>query len=413
MDSVAQKPKNYFKSTQFLSIKRVIIKKIISKKEFPKVLIISESPKGSKNGFGVTLDYFFGNWDKTRITNIYTDQAFQKEFKEKENYLLAHIPFHAGLKYALPFLFGIIPEWRNNFSKKWIKKNLKKIKPDLIYSFVYSSATLQFSTLVAKITKLPFIFHIADDITQEENGEIIIRKAIQFAKRQFVISENMKTEYQKIFIKDFDVFHFVSTNIVPSYRQLQNAEHKHQPKVIRFIGSYHKIQHEDAVADVIDVLKRINQPNVQYNLEFWGTETPTNALNKLTEDSIYKGMFHDCQKLQLIGESDLLIIPSTFDAKVHKYYKNSFPTKLTEFLLSGVPVLVYGPSDSSSSIFCKKHSVGIIINKKCKESLFQFLKDFTKNQNSFDIKARNDSIKLRKTMDEVRMQDKFQDLLQL
>ena len=307
----------------------------------------------------------------------------------------------------------MIPEWRNNFSKKWIKKNLKKIKPDLIYSFVYSSATLQFSALLAKISKLPFIFHIADDITQEENGEIIIRKAIQFAKRQFVISENMKRYYESIFNRDFEIFHFVSTEIMLANNSLESVKLKHQPKVIRFIGSYHKIQHEDAVADVIDVLKRINQPNLQYKLEFWGTETPSNTLNKITETSIYKGMFHESQKLQLIEESDLLIIPSTFDAKVHKYYKNSFPTKLTEFLLSGVPVLVYGPSDSSSSIFCEKHSVGIVINKKSKESLFLFLKDFTKNQNFFCEKAKNESIKLRKTMDEMKMQGKFQEFLQL
>ena len=267
--------------------------------------------------------------------------------------------------------------------------------------------------MLAKISKLPFIFHIADDLNREANGRSVIQQALKYASRQFVISENMKSEYQKIFNKDFDVFHFVSTNISPSYKQPQQSDHNHQPKVIRFIGSYHKIQHEDAVLDLVNVLEGLNTPNIQFNIEFWGTETPSNTLNKITKTSIYKGMFHESQKLQLIEESDLLIIPSTFDAKVHKYYKNSFPTKLTEFLLSGVPVLVYGPSDSSSSIFCEKHSVGIVINKKCKESLFQFLKDFTKNQNSFDIIARNDSIKLRKTMDEVRMHVKFREILQL
>jgi hypothetical protein len=364
------------------------------------------------NGFGVTLDYFFGNWDKTRITNIYTDQAFQKEFREKENYLLAHIPFHAGLKYVLLFLFGLIPEWRNNFSNKWIKRNLKKIKPDLIYSFVYSSATLQFSTLVAKVTQSPFIFHIADDLNQEANGRAVIQDALKNATRNFVISENMKTEYQKIFNKEFEVFHFVSSEITPTYKQLKSVDNNHQPKVIRFIGSYHKIQHEDAIADVIDVVKKLNWSKTQYNLEFWGTQTPTNALTQITESSIYKGMFHETQKLNLIRESDLLIIPSTFEAKIHKYYKNSFPTKLTEFLLSGVPVLIYGPSDSSSSIFCKKHSVGIVINKKCKESLLLFLKDFTKNQNSYCEKARNESIKLRKNLDEMKMNDKFRKILQ-
>lgn len=396
--------------TQFLSIKREIIKKL-SKKEIPRILIISESPKGSKNGFGVTLDYFFGNWDKTRIINIYTDQAFQKDFQEKENYLLAHIPFHAGLKYALPFLYGIIPEWRNNFSKKWIKKNLKKIKPDLIYSFVYSSATLQFSTLVAKLTKLPFVFHIGDDITQEENGEIIIRKALQYAKRQFVISENMKRYYESIFNRDFDIFHFVSTEITPSNNSLESVVLNHQPKVIRFIGSYHKIQHEDAVMDLVDVLEGINTPNVKFNLEFWGTETPQNALNGITKTEIYKGLFPERKKISLIKGSDLLIIPSTFEEHTHRYYKNSFPTKLTEYLLSGVPVLVYGPPDSSSSIFCKKYATGFTLTTKCKDKIAEFLLDFIQNHNMYRLKARNDSIQLAKDLADINMHGKFHRLL--
>jgi glycosyltransferase involved in cell wall biosynthesis len=307
---------------------------------------------------------------------------------------------------------GLIPEWRNNFSHKWLKKKIKEIKPELIYTFVYSSTTLHFSTLLAKLTKLPFTFHIGDDITQEENGETVIRKALQYAKRQFVISENMKRYYESIFNKDFDIFHFVSTKITPSNNSLESVILNHQPKVIRFIGSYHKVQHEDAIVDLIDVLKGINTPNVKFNLEFWGTETPKNALNEITKMEIYRGLFPERKKLSLIKGSDLLIIPSTFEEKTHRYYKNSFPTKLTEYLLSGVPVLVYGPPDSSASIFCKKYSTGFILTTKCKDKIAEFLLDFIENHNKYRLIARNESIQLSKDLADINMHGKFQRLLQ-
>jgi glycosyltransferase involved in cell wall biosynthesis len=266
--------------------------------------------------------------------------------------------------------------------------------------------------LVAKLTKLPFVFHIGDDITQEENGEIIIRKALQYAKRQFVISENMKRYYEAIFNRDFDIFHFVSTEITPSNNSLESVVLNHQPKVIRFIGSYHKIQHEDAIVDLIDVLKGINTPNVKFNLEFWGTETPQNALNGITKMEIYKGLFPERKKISLIKGSDLLIIPSTFEEHTHRYYKNSFPTKLTEYLLSGVPVLVYGPPDSSAGIFCKKYATGFTLTVKCKVKITEFLLDFIANHNKYRLKARNDSIQLAKDLADINMHGKFQRLLQ-
>jgi glycosyltransferase involved in cell wall biosynthesis len=354
----------------------------------------------------------FSCWDKREIHNLFTDQAFQDEFQGKQNYTLAQIPYHSGFKYSIPFFLGLIPEWRNNFSQKWLKKKVKEIKPELIYTFVYSSTTLHFSTLLAKLTKLPFVFHIGDDITQEENGETVIRKALQYAKRQFVISDNMKRYYESIFNRDFDTFHFVSTEIRPSNNSLESVVLNHQPKVIRFIGSYHKIQHEDAVVDLTDVLERINTPNVKFNLEFWGTETPLNALSGITKTEIYKGLFPERKKLSLIKGSDLLIIPSTFEENTHRYYKNSFPTKLTEYLLSGVPVLVYGPPDSSASIFCKRYSTGFTLTTKCKDKIAEFLLDFIENHNKYRLKARNDSIQLARDLADINMHGKFKNLLQ-
>ena len=48
-----------------------------------------------------------------------------------------------------------------------------------------------------------------------------------------------------------------------------------------------------------------------------------------------------------LRETDLLLLPFNFDRGSHRFIRYSWPTKLPEYMISGRPVLMYGPADTA------------------------------------------------------------------
>ena len=70
-----------------------------------KLLLVTETPPGTPNGFGVTLDCMF---KEIEHGVVYTDAAF-KQFGDKLGYLLAQVPYHPSGRFLLSFLAGRFP----------------------------------------------------------------------------------------------------------------------------------------------------------------------------------------------------------------------------------------------------------------------------------------------------------------
>ena len=81
-----------------------------------KVLLVTETPPGTPNGFGVTLTTFLSGLN---YSVVFTDASFKKEVKNR-GFVHAHCPYHKSKKSLLLFLLGLIPEWRGNYSKLWL-----------------------------------------------------------------------------------------------------------------------------------------------------------------------------------------------------------------------------------------------------------------------------------------------------
>ena len=94
------------------------------------VLLVTETPPGTPNGFGVTLSTFMSGLN---CSVVFTDATFKKKV-ERKGFVHAHCPYHKSKKYLFLFLLGIIPEWRGKYSKLWLFLFLRG-KFDVVYSF--------------------------------------------------------------------------------------------------------------------------------------------------------------------------------------------------------------------------------------------------------------------------------------
>jgi glycosyltransferase involved in cell wall biosynthesis len=77
---------------------------------------------------------------------------------------------------------------------------------------------------------------------------------------------------------------------------------------------------------------------------------------------------------RFIHKYDLLLLPLAFTQKGTKYAKYSMPTKMSEYMISGVPILVFAPSDCAVTKYANENKIAFTCSENNLESVIQCLK---------------------------------------
>ena len=330
-------------------------------KIYPKVLVVSESPLSLDNGFGVTLHNLFNKWPQEKIGVFYTHKYIQHQTLGQRCVFQrhSHIHWHHGRRYALPMLVGIKPSWRNRYSLLWLKRNLGRYKPSLVYTLFHSEATLHFGSWIARRLKIPHVIHAADDglsLSQQTQEDIHSSSA------RYVISNLMAEEYRRRYNTSFQVLH----NVAPKeYYQAASPIHQspaYREKVsmtMRYLGRMHSWLHYDSIKLLDAAIDKCSENSIHWNLEIYGSadEDSLRSSQIINQNVTYHGPVSREQGIKLLHSSDLLVIPLTYNKDILHFYKFSFPAKLTEYLATGVPILLLSDQSAASTLFCQSYSV--------------------------------------------------------
>ena len=342
---------------------------------------------------------------------MYTDYQFYQEFKNKRGFTFCHVPQHRGKRFAVTFLLGLKPEWRNRYSKRWLNKSLKEYRPGIVYTMFYSVECLKYAYWVANCYNAKLISHIADDPFGEEIDKDI-KNIIQNSNDRFAISKMSAIHYNKMFDCEFKVFHNGPTAKFFENRHKNRSESKNF--LIRFIGNYYKFVHEDAVDDLIKVIHRLNiKYNLNIYLEFWGGEFPRSSLKKkcIRSEISFMGRFNEKNSTHLHFEADLLFLPASFNKNSVDHYRFSFPTKLTEYLATKIPTLIYSPKETSFYDYCKTNNLGILVGENKKNILEEKLLDIILNYKFYEKSAIKNSNFIFENEHANQIKKRFQDTL--
>lgn len=66
---------------------------------------------------------------------------------------------------------------------------------------------------------------------------------------------------------------------------------------------------------------------------------------------------------RVLAEADILFLPFSFDPKMRHVIETSLPTKLAEYLASGVPILVHAPPHATVARYCREHECALVVDK--------------------------------------------------
>lgn len=340
----------------------------------PRTLVISEAPLSAANGFGVTLTTFFQGWPGERLLQFYTRAEFDPDPEDRARTVFGDIPGHWGRRYAIEWMCGQRPAWRGRYSARWLRHALGRWRPDVVYTMTFSADTLAFASWVARRLGRPLVAHIADDGLEvpKARPERDVRALLAGAAARISISEEMRLAYLARYGLDSRVLHNGASLELLRRRSIDTPG---PVFCVRYLGSVLPEHHFNAIEDVaIAVRERLTDLNVRF--EVCGGAYTRHHAQSLADGTrvVYRGAVGPAEAIDLVTTADLLVIPVNFSPEAFNHVRLSLPTKLPEYLASGTPTLVYGPAGAAPVEFCRRHSVGFVIDTRSVDRVAAFIR---------------------------------------
>ncbi len=362
----------------------------------PKILILSETFK-SNSGGGITLTNLFKNYprdnlanaiDAREIFNISTDSVCSKFYclghEEKKvlklfSFLQKKFPsgeyvfqkpqntskdFNKKSKslraYLIEYFFSLLHFigiyhflYRYEVSEK-LRNWIAEFKPDFVYTQLSSRESILFAEKLIKLTGASLAIHIMDDWPSTISKTGILkkywRKRIDCEFRRLVnqadvlmsISEGMSIEYKRRYNKEFKPFHNpIDINRWLQYSKTDISDNK-KGLIVLYAGRI-GLGTSKSLIDIAKVIENLNKNghNISYHIQT--TTVGSGIIQKLRKFECVK-LNRQVEYSELPGifsKADLLVMPVDFSKKGIQFLKYSMPTKASEFMISGTPILLY------------------------------------------------------------------------
>lgn len=389
---------------------------------FKKVLIFGQ-PFNNFTGGGITLTNLFKGWPKEKIAvaymghglyNVTTDvcdtvyQLGIEEYKWVFPFSLIQRKFPSGLKKFDPdkkpafnfiqtglrykivnSIFYPFLRWTGIYhflSKIHISKRfagfLSEFKPELLYLQITTRDEIIFGIDLINYLKVPSVIHIMDDWPSTISRQGLFHKAIErridrelkalFNKvdLHLSISDAMSKAYSERYKKDFIAFH----NPIETSSWLPFSKKDYSLKNGRVSVLYSGrigMGITDSIYEVAAAVDRMNMNGMKIDLHI---QTPTKDERILSQLKKYKSViinpFAELSQLPgIFADSDILLLANDFSDHALDYLRLSMPTKASEYMVSGTPVLIYSPAETAVTRFFKDNECGCCVTKQDQQEI--------------------------------------------
>ncbi len=402
---------------------------------YPKILIVGQS-FNKKSGGGVTISNLFKGWPKDRLvvasnTNLYSDldtsvcdTYYQLGYNDKLhpfpiNIILPKIqcgilpiastnadanadglpgtPVKSGkfkfiytaLAAALHFfgLYNIVYKLKITPAfKKW----LADYNPDIIYTQLASVELIRFTDELYTLTGKPIAVHIMDDwpLTINKPGifynywqNVIDKEFRALLKKSAIkmsISNAMGDEYKKRYGHDFVPFH---NPIDINFWKPKEAKTYTQNEIFTIlyagrIGFGIESSLADIAAAVNEVVREYK--NIIFEIQTADAEALHKAVT-LTQNVKWVQPTAYTALPAKFSSADLLLLPQDFDEKSVRFLRYSFPTKVSEYMISGTTVLVYGDASTGLTKYALNEKWAYVVTENNKTALVKAIKELYTN----------------------------------
>ncbi len=411
-----------------------------SKDNFPRILIYGEVFKLNTGG-GITLSNLFQNWPSENLAVI-------SERTEEANGKICHRYYHLGQKevlrmFPLSIIYGTALSGEKYISSKSVvlkeshltipavvrsrlsflanfvrtgviaflhrigvyhsltsikmsdelKTFINNFNPDVVYCQAFSFQAISLIIKLKIYTKKPLVIHIMDDFPNiivkrglmygywKRKVHSRFKKLIAISNVRLSISDSMSREFKQRYGYDFIAFRN-PVDLDFWGLQLKNSYQNRDQFVILYAGRLGPGTDNTLmqIGKAVDLLNQKSNFNILLLIQ---ASSYTNWMNGINSIKFQSFIPYDCLP-SLFSSVDLLLLPYDLKGVSSQYYKFSMPTKLSEYMASGTPILVVAPSDTALYEYVYTKQVGFTSDTDDLDSLSSLIEeiyiDYTKRK---------------------------------
>jgi glycosyltransferase involved in cell wall biosynthesis len=377
---------------------------VLSRKteDFPRLLLVDEVPFGNHTGYGVTITNLFRGWPKDRLAEIYRMADYEPDYSVCEQHLALFDSSRDPVgkqwpkklqrwEYSTKLRMGYFDVHNMKVNTRRSLAWAKPFQPQAIFTSPVTYATAKLGMRLSGKMSVPYVCHIMDDwLAQWEAGvrppnpgpreeahqakrNEVTKKLFEGASARQVISEMMATAYEKRYGHRFDVVH----NAIDLRRwDLGPKDYSKtgSPFRILYTGAIWPSIQMPSIQHFAEAIAELGQAGHDVRLEIYTHENFEKQYTKALQHAPWVefcGLAPYEEMPRLMYEADALLVPVTFDEDMFLFSQYSMPTKVPECMISGTPVILYGPRDATPVDYARRGGWGHVIDQPDKENLKQ------------------------------------------
>lgn len=370
----------------------------------PRVLVVTSNNFNLQGGGGITLTNLFRGWPPDRLANIHEDATAPDHTVCSNFFRLTR----QEVRWAWPLsllersisgaseadganALGVQPEgrsWKRRLAGDGVPREVRispalaswidQFAPQLVYGFLGSMAQNHLTRLIVERWRLPLAIHIMDDwpnviYTEGLFAPLLRRRVLREfralldrAAVRMVISGAMAEEYTRRYHYPFAPFQnaldMKEWSLVS--RQRWDVEGR---VIVRYVGSIVAEAQREALRDMCGAVAELRAEGVDITLSVHAPAAQTAVLRDwgFPEDVLRLGAPAAASDVpRLLAEADILVLPFNFDESSRQYMRFSMPTKVPAYMISGSPVLVYGPPDLATVAYAARAGWGYTVTER-------------------------------------------------
>ncbi len=270
---------------------------------------------------------------------------------------------------------------------------IEKFKPDLIYSSLGDLIFLRLTRLIAESYELPTVVHTYDNWPESRYRHGLFapifryaflreyENAFQRARLCFGISDAMSRDYEKRYGKRFLTFNAPVDIEQWSKHAKSNWVAAGAFRVV-YIGSIHPHGQRESLVEIAQAVSCLHNKSVPITLHIYTPVLYVADLERRIANMVGVKVTvspPSPEVAQVLASADALVLPVNFDRESQRVMRYSLPAKTAAYLISSVPVLVYGPPGLPPVEYAASEQWGLVVSEQSttalREALCQLMSD--------------------------------------
>lgn len=394
----------------------------MSNREYPRVVIVSANPLRKDMASGISMRSLFADWPKDRLAQVYLPVAmpYPPEMDICHEYRMIRTcglvrRFHAQheqqrstieeksdcrkpaaandswigrLAYELRGRRGI-NRWLRLIQEAWysyswigkvLERELRSLKPDIVWATLGNWCLTKITCTACERLAVPLYLKTNDDFIASLYQDVPLsstlrslsdrwyRRAVNYADGLATISPVMSEEFGRRYGKDWNWFTTLTEadDYDPSPRPIDGTIR------LAYAGNL-GLERWRALRELAQALKQFGEEQkLDVRLAIYSSphqiDTHRQALD-VPPITYLKGWASPEDLPRIFHEADVLVHAESFDPVMANITRLSFSTKLSQYMMAGRCILMFGPQDIGSARMVQLANAGITIGSNDPQSL--------------------------------------------